>query len=91
MGIGLCAQAGYNRLMVWRKKKAIQLYYKDLGREEEGKGRFTNWTFVSTDTCVYVLTLTAYVHVLNNSVNLHCTHYTHTPHATVYMYMYGEP
>lgn len=45
MGIGLCAQAGYNRLMVWRKKKAIQLYYKDLGREEEGKGRFTNWTF----------------------------------------------
>lgn len=43
MGMGLCAQMGYNGVMIWRRKKAIQLYYQDIG---EGTRRFENWTFV---------------------------------------------
>lgn len=42
MGMGLCAQMGYNGVMIWRRKKAIQLYYQDIG---EGTRRFENWTF----------------------------------------------
>ena len=45
MGMGLCAQAGYNGVMEWRRKKAIELYHQDIGRRKEGI--FDHWTLVS--------------------------------------------
>ena len=45
MGIGLCVQGGYNGVMEWRRRKAIELYYHDMGRGK--KGIFEKWTFVS--------------------------------------------
>lgn len=44
MGMGLCAQAGYDGLQEWRRRKAIQIYYEDV----RGKtSLFDNWTLVS--------------------------------------------
>ena len=46
MGMGLAAQAGYNVLMKWWRKKAIQRYCQEMG-EGVSTSRFENWTFVS--------------------------------------------
>ena len=45
MGMGLCAQAGYDWIQEWRRRKAIQIYREDI----QGKktSLFENWTLVS--------------------------------------------
>ena len=45
MGMGLCAQAGYDWIQEWRRRKAIEIYLEDI----QGKktSLFENWTLVS--------------------------------------------
>ena len=45
MGTGLCAQAGYDKLLEWRKRKAMQIYHEDITGKKSRP--FEEWTLVS--------------------------------------------
>ena len=98
MGMGFCAQAGYNGLMIWRRKKAIELYCQDLG---EGKrSRFENWTFVSPDPLQHTHTSThMHMHMhthphVHTQAHIHthtCTHTcTHTSHTHAHTWAHAH-
>jgi hypothetical protein len=48
MGMGLCAQAGYDWIQEWRRRKAIEIYREDI----QGKrtSLFENWTLENFET-----------------------------------------